>query len=82
MILLRRKSKRGNTHAYYLFEYIILFYKTIQQTIQMTLAMLRQLKSKTATNTHWKDPWSTEVIVIWCFIFHWLQQKVIKRAPR
>lgn len=83
MILLRRKSKLSNRHAYYLFKYIVLFYKTIQQTIQMTTAMLRQLKSKAAKNAQFKDVWPTEVIVTWCSIFHWLQQKVhIKCEPR
>lgn len=49
---LRRKSKLGNSHGYYLFKYIILFYKSIQQTTQMTLAMLRQLKCRTAKHAH------------------------------
>lgn len=81
-MILRRKSELGNSHAYYLHKYITLFYKTIQQTTQMTLVMLRWLKSKTAKNAHFKDLWSTDVIAIWCSIFHWLQQKVIKSTPR
>lgn len=49
---LSRKSKLGNSHGYFLFKYIISFYKSIQQTTQMILALLRQLKSRTAKNAH------------------------------
>lgn len=54
-----------------LFCFIKISYKPLTQ---ITLPMLSLLKS--AKNAPFKVSWPTDVIVRWCSIFHWLQQKM------